>query len=217
MKNTILLCTITFLSFFACYSQPTNNKENKRKHEASFDLGACYSPVLSKDLFGFNLDMKYYPLKKIGTGLSISMTGKKISDDYSYSIAKPILYYYEFGWINQYDIIQRDKIRVGLNINNGISLSVLCDNSVKEKYWTKFGYTYKAKEVAKSYLGFFQPGLDVSFRLYSEKHYPDFYLTTKAKYRFAYGNTKFGELTDYSNYYFGLGISVIGFIEEETK
>ncbi|AIL44273.1 hypothetical protein BD94_0498 [Elizabethkingia anophelis NUHP1] len=42
--------------------------------------------------------------------------------------------FYEIGWVNQYDIIQKDKIRLGVSLNNGVVISRLGDNAEKEKY-----------------------------------------------------------------------------------
>ena len=217
MNRMFYLLIIIFNCKTTIFSQTTDSLKNKIKHEASFDFGAFYTPVLSKDLYGGNIDFKYYPYRKFATGLCFSMTEKKITDTFSYSIGQPLLDYYEIGWINQVDLMQRDKIRIGVNLNNGIVISRLGDNSEKEKYWTKYGYRYRAKEVATNYFYLLQPGLDISLRLFSNHHYPDFYLTTKFKYRFVFEDNKYGQLNDFSNYYFGLGISIIGFTDEEPK
>jgi hypothetical protein len=217
MNKIFFLLIVIFTCSTTIFGQTTDSLKSKTKHEASFDFGAFYTPVLSKNLYGGNIDFKYYPYKKIATGLCFSMTEKKIGDTFSYSIGQPLLDYYEIGWINQYDVVQKDKIRIGINLNNGIAISRLGDNSEKEKYWTKYGYRYGAKEVTTNYFYLLQPGLDISFRLFSKNHYPDFYLTTKAKYRFVFGDSKYGQLSDFSNYYFGLGLSIIGFTDEEPK
>lgn len=215
MKTTIL---ITLVSIYSAdvYAQKTDSLKNKYNHEASIDIVAFYSPLLSKKLFGGSIDFKYYPFKKIGTGLSFSMTEKKVDETYSFSIQQPVLDYYEFGWINQYDIIESNNINIGLNLNNGIVCSRLADNAEKEKYWTKYGYSYRAKEVVTNYFYLLQPGVNISIKLISNKHSPDFYLTTKAKYRFVLGNSKYSTVSDFSNYYFALGLSVIGFMYEDV-
>lgn len=215
MKATILIALVS-IGPASMYAQKIDSLKNKYNHEASIDIVAFYSPILSKKLFGGSVDFKYYPFKKIATGLSFSMTEKKVNETYSFSIQQPVLDYYEFGWINQYDIIESNKIIIALNLNNGIVCSRLADNAEKEKYWTKYGYSYRAKEVATNYFYLLQPGVNVSIKLISNKHSPDFYLTTKAKYRFVLGDSKYGSASDFSNCYFAIGLSVIGFMYEEV-
>jgi hypothetical protein len=217
MKRIIFLLAITFSGSTIIYGQTTDSLKSNVRHEASFDIGAFYTPVLSKDFYGVNIDFKYYPYQRIATGFSASMTNKKINNSFQYTIGQPIIYYYEFGWINQYEIIQTKKIRVGLNINNGIVISELGDNTIKQKVFTGRVFVDKAKVVETNYFYLLQPGLDISIRLLSKNNYPDLYLTTKAKYRFVFGDSKYGHLNDFSNFYFGLGLSIIGFIDEEPK
>lgn len=216
MKTVIILITL-LLYCILTNGQSVDSLNQKTKHEASLDLGAFYTPVLGKNFYGGAIDFKYYPFKRIATGLSFSMTERKIPYTFSYSIGRPQLDYYEIGWINQFDFVQQDKIRIGINLNNGLVISRLGDNAIKEKYRTRYGYGYRAKEVATNYFYLLQPGLDISFRIFSNKHYPDFYLTTKAKYRFDFGDNKYGQLNDFSNCYFGIGFTIIGFTDDESQ
>jgi len=213
MKIKYFLLSVVFSISSIVYGQVKDSLTSKIKHEASADFCAFYTPIISNDFFGFNFDFKYYPIKKFATGFNASMTQKKINNTFSYSIGQSLIDYYEFGWINQYDFMQFDRIRMGLNLNNGIAISRLCDNEIKEKYFSKYGYQYRAKAVATNYYYLLEPGLDISIRFFSNKHYPDFYLITKAKYRFVFGDSKYGSINQFSNCYFGLGLSIIGFTD----
>ena len=216
MKKSILFVITVLFSLFS-FGQTNDPLNQKPKHEASFDFGTFYTSVLNKDLYGYTVDIKYYPFKKLATGLSFSIAQKKIDNSFSYSIGQPIINYYEIGWVNHYDILQNDKIRLGLNLNNGIVISRLGDNDDKDRYWTKYGYQYRAKEIATNHFYLLEPGIEASFRLFSNNHYPDFYLTTKAKYRFVFGDSNYGQLNDFSNGYFGIGLSIIGFTDHEPQ
>jgi hypothetical protein len=210
MKGKILTLAISFFGLTMLYGQTTDNPEN----EASFGLGTFYTQVLSNDLYGFNFDFKYYPFNRIATGLNVSISKKEIGDSFSDSIQQPVIDYYELGWLNQYDFLRSDKMRMGFNISNGVVISRLGDKSIKESYWTEYGFRERSKEVATNYFYLLQPGLDISFRLFSKNGYPDLYLTTKAKYRFVFGENKYGQLNDFSNFYFQLGLSMLIFTGE---
>jgi hypothetical protein len=209
MKTKILI-VIFWLICSNGLAQETDSLDYGFKGELCMQIGAFYSPVLSKDFYGFNFDFKYYLKKRFATGLEISATQKEISDTFSYSIQKPVVEYYEFGWINHYDILQSRYLRIGVNLNNGLSLSRLGDNSEKETYYTDDGVAERAKEVATNYFYLIEPGIDVSVRLFEIRDFAGLYLTTKLKNRFVLGHHKYGHIQDFSNYFISVGISFIG-------
>lgn len=218
MKKTILLLIMAFFCSNFAFGQNADSLKKSSKHTFSFDLAAFYTPVLSNDFYGLNMDFKYYLHPRIATGFSTSLTSKKMNTAFQYQIEKPILNYYEFGWINQYEIIQTKNIKVGLNLNNGIVVAELADNAITQKVFTGRVMVDKAKVVATNYFFLVQPGLDISIKLFSKKsHSPDIYLTTKAKYRFVFGDGKYGQVNDFSSHYFGMGITMVGCIEKCTK
>ena len=216
MKTIFVTITILLISSNFVFGQ-TKDSSAVKTRDVSLDIGAFYTPFRSTDLFGLNCDFKVYLLQKFATGFSASISSKKINASFQYTVGQPYLYFNEFGWINQYDVVQADRIRIGVNLNNGILISQLGDNDIKERYWTKYGYTEKAKTIATDYLYVLEPGIDLSLKIFSNKHNPDIYFTTKAKYRTAFGNPKFGSQADYNNYYLGASISIIGFSNFKTK
>jgi len=105
-------------------------------------------------------------------------------------------------------------VRIAVNLNNGISIARLGDGAIKEKRRTRFGYTYISKEVATNYYYLLEPGVDFSFKLFSFNHIPDIWVTAKTKYRFLFGDSKYATTKQFSDYLFGIGISLIGYTFE---
>ncbi len=104
-------------------------------HRKSFPLVPGRSiPLFYKRDFTGIFGFKILPRQRWATGLSFSLVGRKITDNFTYSIGQPLVDFYEIGWVNQYDIIQKDKIRLGVSLNNGVVISRLGDNAEKEKY-----------------------------------------------------------------------------------
>ncbi len=140
MKKVII---IIFALFASAISYGVDSEEYLIgvKPEFVFELGGAFAPVLSYNFFGVSVDVKYYPKPRFATGINVSWLGKNISETFSYDIEKPYLNYTVIGWINQYDLFQKERIRVNLNINNGLAVSQLADNDVKEtySYWTGWG------------------------------------------------------------------------------
>lgn len=211
MLKHFLLSTIFLANYILVLGQENDSLLKKHNYNFSIDIGALRTPVLSKNFYGLYISVKYYPLKRYATGIDLSFSEKKIIDTFSYSIKKPLLDFYEFSWTNQFDFIQSKRIRMGLNVNNGLAVARLGDNSIKETYYTEYGPEEKPKKVAANYFYLLEPGMDLSIKLFHIKRFSDFYLTSKAKYRFLFGNCKFAQLSDFSGYYFGLGVSLIGF------
>lgn len=157
---------------FALFASAISYGEDSEKYligaksEFVFELGGAFAPVLSYNFFGVSVDVKYYPKSRFATGINFSSLGKNISESFSYDVKKPYFTYTVIGWINQYDLFQKERIRVNLNINNGLAVSQLADNDVKEtySYWTGWGVFYgeSPKKVAASYYYILEPGFDIS-------------------------------------------------------
>lgn len=175
------------------------------KHMVAMDFCSFYTPLLSKDFVGFNFDFKYYWHKRFSTGLNWSIATKNTTDKYSYTISQPILYYNEVGWINEFEFLQKDKIRANVSLNNGLASTYLGDNAIKltARGNRHAGFQYASKVAANNYY-MIEPGLSISFRLGKE-----IYITLKSKYRFVNGQTNFGSTNQFSNFYIGLGLSLI--------
>ncbi|SFC51080.1 hypothetical protein SAMN05421780_10670 [Flexibacter flexilis DSM 6793] len=213
LASSLLLATQTLT--FAQNSVEVSTPTAKPKHEIAFDLGAFTTPIMSKNYYGVNFDIQYYPKQKWATGVSFSVAQHKISNPAGYSAQKPVLGYYEIAWANQYDLVQKDKFRLGFNLNNGVVVGRLGDNANQEKYWTQYGYSKSPKKVAANYFYMLAAGLEAAVKVYSHNHYPDVYVTSKAQYRWTFGDARFGTARDFSGYYVGVGVALIGFTDDE--
>lgn len=97
----------------ATYNEIVKQSMTKR-HEVSIDFFALRTSLLNNYFWGVGLNMKYYPTKKWGTGISVSGAWRNISETFSFSIGIPTITYTELGWLNQYDIVQANKLRIVL-------------------------------------------------------------------------------------------------------
>lgn len=205
----ILITTVLLICAIVTNAQKADSKNAEPPSGFSLGIGAVNTSFVQKSFFGAYLDLKYYAAQRWATGLSLSIAQRKITDTFSYSIGQPLLTFYEIGWVNQYDFFQKDNLRIGLSLNNGMAIARLGDNTQKERYRTRYGYQKRAKEIETNYLYLLQPGLDISYKVYSDKDGLDIYATSKAQYRVVLGNPKFGQTNDFSNYWLGAGITII--------
>ena len=194
----------------AAYAVIVKDAETNR-HELAFDFYTVNTRMLNKNIWSGGLDMKYFPVKKWATGLSLVIGVSKISDTFSFSIKKPLITYIEFGWLNQYDVINKEKFRANINLVQGVAVAELQDNGEKILTRTRYGYRKIPKKLATNTYYFVEPGFDLSWKLISNNHYPDFYLTGKIKYRFVFGNSKFASENLFAGPLAGVGLTLIGF------
>lgn len=214
MKPHYLFLSIIFLSFFSVSAQQ-NNLSDPQPEQLAIDLLASHSPILNRNFFGFSADGKYYVEQKWGTGFSFAVASKKVTSDYSFDVGEPDVSYISIGWLNQLDVIQDESVRVGFNLNNGVAIVNLRDRSETETVWSEFGPGEVPVSKATNVFYIIEPGITMSFRLIKTKSTPDIFLTTQAKYRKAFGSAEFGKTEDFSNYFIGVGISLIGMFDTQ--
>lgn len=181
----------------------------KTSHDIALDFYTYGTKMALNDLWGLALEIRYFLTKKNSTGLYLAGAQKNIADTFSFSVIKPQISNFEIGWINQYDIVQNKNVRLGANLITAFTIFMLRDKAFTERVRTSRGYRNVSKKVAKNYQFLADPGLSLSVKLISNHHGPDFYLTSKAGYRWAIGNPEFGSMSMFSGFSFGLGISLM--------
>ena len=208
------LIAIVFFSLTVnviAFGQSNDSSATKEPKELCFDFCLSNTSILHQNFWGFNVDAKFYCLNKhLMTGLYVNLFEKLINDTFQYSIKKPIMDFYEFGWINQYYLIQKKNFRLNLNLSNWIAYSRLGDNSEKEKRFNGLLHLKTPKEISTNYYYLLEPGLDISYKTLKINKILDLYITAKAKYRFLFGKSKYSSTDQFSNYYIAIGISLIG-------
>lgn len=187
----------------------------KNRREISIDFYALNTKFLNNRLWGGGMEIKYYPQRKWATGLSISIAGKNITDTFGFSIAKPLINYFEIGWLNQYEILQTQAFRVGVNLTNGFAVANLRDRTQLEKRHTRYGDQNVPKKIAANYYYLLQPGMDLSYKLIPNNHDPGFFINAKARYSLGFGKKGFGGENVFTGYRFSIGLSLIGFDREQ--
>jgi len=124
MKPQYLFLSIVFLSFFTVSGQQ-NVQSQSSTNELSIDLLVFHSPILNRNFFGFAADAKYYVAPNWGTGFSFAIASKRISTDFSFGALDPDVLYVGIGWLNQWDVLKSESVRVGFNLNNGLAIVAL--------------------------------------------------------------------------------------------
>jgi hypothetical protein len=85
------------------YSAITADSRSNRR-EITLYMFALNAKLTGNHLWGGGFEIKLYLKNKWSTGVLLAIAGRRISDTFSFSIAKPVVSYAEMGWLNQYDI-----------------------------------------------------------------------------------------------------------------
>lgn len=207
-KNTYLLLFV--LLSFHLFSQTKRKSHSSfyKEHEVAADIGAFYSPIMNKDFIGFNFDVKYYWSKRFSTGGSICYSTKRTSDNFGYVDSLPRLDYTSYGWINEASVVKTQRFKLNITLNNAFSFLDLVDRGVQVKSLNSSSIFFSShpKSIITNYYYIIEPGLDILLGLDKDR---TFYFTLKSKYRFAFGDTKFGPNNALSTYYIGMCLTTI--------
>jgi hypothetical protein len=206
---TLLLIAKVFYSFCAGITDSINLVP---KHY--YDVGPAigFTPIISKQAFSFDCHLEYSPVKHFYTGAFIVVTGRQTADSFGFTVKKPIVQFYEIGWINQYNVVETNKFRAGLNITNAFAQARLGDSAIKERQ-----HKNRPKEITSNYLYCPEAGCRMYYKLSHEKESTHVWITADAGYRFAIGHFTFGNAGDFAGPHVNLGISMIGFDDPKAQ
>ena len=209
MKYLMLFC---FLIGKATFAQ-TNSDSLHHHHIQGASMGfyALATGIESKTCWGGGFEFEVYLKKRFATGLNINGCGeKKIPEHFNYIIGRPLIGYFEFGWQNHYDLFETYRFLFNLNLNTGLAGISLSDDSIKVTVNTRYGPKQEAKTIATNHYYFAEPGADLLIKLGHYNHHTGgIYLSSKIKYHFYAGGSKFGTAGQFSNFTFGIGILVL--------
>lgn len=204
MKQTLILLICLFEITDFTFGQSSDSLKTKVSEEVAIGSSIVQTSLLSKKFYGISVDIKDSPSKRIGNGLCFFFCDKKISDTFGYRIQKPIVEYAEIKWINQYNFLQKNRMRMNISLINGLSIAWLVDDAIR--------VNNHSKEIARNYFYLLEPGAGFSFKLVSNNsHKKNLWLTAETNYRFVFGHSKFGSTKQFSSYLFGIGILTTGF------
>ena len=175
------------------------------------DFYSLATGLEAKTVWGGGFEFEVYLKNRYATGLAFNGSfNKKIGEHFNYVIGRPLIDYFEIGWLNHYDLLETNRLLLNMNLNNGLATVSLSDDSIKVSVATRYGHTQEPKSIAVNYYYFVEPGTDLLIKLgHEERGGSQAYLTAKFKYHFLFGGSKFGTARQFSNYTFGIGFVVM--------
>ncbi len=212
MKSYLLNAICLFFSIFSFAQESAIQDLNEVEKEVTFDIYGFHSSMVGQNIFGLTIDFKAYLRENWATGLSLSFASRPLDSNYGLRIADPGLEYGEFSWLNQFDIYKNEKVRLGFLLSNGLGVVHLTDRNRNDEFFNEDGWFTTHQRVKTNFFYLLQPGFEANFLVYDNDEFPDVYISTETRFRRVFGNTKFAKPNDFTHFYIGIGVSLIGFL-----
>jgi len=168
---------------------------------------AATIPFFKQQSFGIGMEGLFRVTTNFSTGLSLAVTGRRITPDFGYTIGDARMTFADLSWLNELTLLHKNNFEIGARIALGWAGYMLADNSIKERYWVWTDYggyeAERALQVAGNNFFKLAPGMAIRYRLGKSIQ-----LEANGAYNFYFGNAAFGDRADFNNYVLQLGIKV---------
>ncbi len=203
--NTRIIITLLLFSQLAFGQETPPTTSN-----ASMALDFCFInfPMMKRNYSGINLDMKFFSDRKFMAGFTFNYVQGKVTKDLNYSFTEPILNHYEGGITVQYGLIRNPNAYISTSFSTGLIWNVYGDDATRDEL------TQELLDKVTTTQFYIAPGAEFNFRLFPNMTAPQIYFTAKLKYLLPFGYPRFGAPSDFSGYYIGAGVTLIGLIAE---
>lgn len=212
MKHALLLSAFLFTQITFAQSQ---------QNDLAFTAKATVLPVFNSSRLGAEVGLRYYITDAFSIGNNYIYTNDKFTHGFGYDTNNSIMHYLGINVPLQYDVVNKDKVQIGMGISPGLALSTLRDkNQVKEEeyYDEESGVTtIISTPVRLNRDAYFTltPNIDLAVKVASidSKSNTALYVTGNAGYQFAFGKGDFTKPSDFRNYIVSLGFTIKGALD----
>lgn len=166
------------------------------------------TPFMTQQSFGGGIDGQLWYTNNLAMGLSLGITGRKVTPDFGYIIGQSVLTYYDFSLFNEFKMMQWHGFEAAFRLYTGWTGFHLADNTLKEKYtwYDEYGFAYEGeRNVTIARNNFLRVAPALVLRYAFDRHV---LLEAGAAYNFFIGGPNFGMNSDFNNYQLQLGIKI---------
>lgn len=212
MKHALLLSAFLFTQITFAQSQ---------QNDLAFTAKATVLPVFNSNRLGAEVGLRYYLTEAFSIGNNYIYTNDKFTHGFGYDTNNSIMHYLGINVPLQYDVVNKDKVQIGMGISPGLALSTLRDKNqlkIEEHYDEETGVTTVVKTPVRlnrdAYFSL-TPNIDLSVKLANidPKSNTAIYVTGNAGYQFTFGKGDFTKPSDFRNYIVSLGFTIKGALD----
>lgn len=193
---------IFFLTICQTFALPVHGQSSGGDNEKSFSLeiGFVSTTMVGQVFPGMMGHYILFYTDRLGTGLSLFTVQSQINQNFGFSVLNPQLMMGQYGWLNQFILINNKYVKFKINFTNGLMQVSLLD----EGQPANTGTTVASTNLDRNYYYFLEPGAALSLRLFGP-----LYLTGGINYRYLYGKSNFSNRKEFQNSDYSLGLSMI--------
>jgi hypothetical protein len=169
-------------------------------------LFAISTPFMTQQSFGGGLDAQAWYTNNLAVGLSLGITGRKITPTFGYYIGQSVLTYYDLSLFNEFKLTNWHGFEPAFRLYTGFSVFHLADNTLKETYtwYDEYGFAYEGERNVTIARNTFMRVAPAFVLRYALGRYVA--LEATAAYNFFAGGPNFGTNSDFNNYQLQLGV-----------
>lgn len=212
MKQIILFFTLIFTTL--SFAQSSQN-------DLAVTFGALTIPTFNKHRIGVNATARYYVTDRFSVGGTFYTASPKYNHGFGYDTDRTLINMYGVAVPMQYDVLNTNKVTLGLGFANGILLNVLRNrNETREvEHYDPDTDTTSSVQVPKrlktdSYYTL-TPYAEASIKLVEvdKTDQTALFFTGKVGYQNAFGKGSFSKPQNFSNYVVSLGFTIKGTLD----
>lgn len=189
------------------------------KGDMAFSAGVTQQPVFNRHELSGQLAARYYLTDRLSAGTQMGYRNKKYSKGFGYPTNRTLLHVFTVGIPLQYDIVNSDKMILGLGAVQSVLFGTLRnrnDVTEEEYYDPDTGYTsvyLVPKRLNRDAYYVVTPYLDFSYKIIRIDESATLYANANMGYQLAFGKGDFSNARDFTNYVVSLGITIKGIID----
>ena len=203
----VIMCFSFFLKGQDTFSTDSSlyNDPKSARHSGVGAIDVCFInfPMMKHNYNGINLDVKGGSGKWL-VGFTFGYVEGDVTKDLSYYYSKPVLNHYEFGVVGMYKLVRTQSAMISGSLSMGVLVNTFGDDATRDEQ------TNELLDKVTVTTFYTAPGLDFSFRLFPSVSTPQIFFTSKIRYLLPAGYPKYGAPSDFTGYYLGVGITIIG-------
>jgi len=178
----------------------TQTLARDKEKALSIEISFARTNILGQTFPGMSGHYIFFLTERFGTGLSLFTVQNQVDQNFGYSLVNPQLLLSQYGWINQFILINNKYVKLKFNFINGLIQVRLIDESRP----SISGQIMAPPKLDSNFYYFMEPGTALSLRLFGL-----LYLTGGINYRFLFGKSHFSDRKEFQNTGYSLGLSMI--------
>lgn len=199
------------------FSQTFSLQPKGKPKEVAFDFHLFQTRFIQHPTRGIQLDGRYYPQKWLAIGMGLTSSKTSAPQFKTSTLTHPSVYFLETAAHAWLDFIQLPRFRLSGLFAPGVLATGIQNEVFATNPWTGKIYSDAPQVISRRVLTSLQSGFSASFRIYSNQHQPDIFVTGQWRYRKTWGQHPEIPQASFNGPQWNIGITLIGWDRDLRK